>query len=55
MYFGDDLSLVAVVADSTAKQVAKWLTYELLDGCSMAEIIRCCEKIRDQWYAHYAG
>lgn len=30
-YFGDNLSLVAEVAYSTAKQGAKWLTHELVD------------------------
>jgi hypothetical protein len=30
-YFGDNLSLVAEVTYSTAKQGAKWLTHELAD------------------------
>jgi hypothetical protein len=38
-YFGDNLSLVAEVAYSTAKHGAKWLTHELIDG----RIIRCRE------------
>ena len=30
-YFGDNLSLVAEVAYSTAKQGAKWLMHKLVD------------------------